>query len=76
MSSSQHNGIWRIKPSTDENVDKVWGLYRDGKEIANREEEGLSNLVKNCHGWFNENPKHDHRNTDSVYLLLPWEFME
>ena len=74
MKEHQHNGIWRIEPSPLSSVVKRWGLYYNGREVANRSEDSLHQLIKIGPVWIKSSS--DYKNTDSVYLLLPWEFME
>lgn len=71
----QHDGIWRIEPCPKEDVDKVWGLYKNGNEVGNRREEDVGDLIICGPRWCRENDGRSYKNTESVYLLLPWEFM-
>ena len=71
----QHDGIWRIKPYEDEDDKKAWGLYKDGDEIVNSTEEDLYILVVQGPIWFSQSSK-NYKSTESVHLLLPWEFMQ
>ena len=76
MKEHQHNGIWRIKSDPSERHEKSWGLYYGGREVANRDIHGVGDFIRCGRAWISVEDIADYKSTDSVYLLLPWEFME